>query len=140
MPPHPLVKHWVAVARNATTPPAIFRSALAELGRILVYEAVREILPTVDGEVQSPLGPADATFVDASRPVKVRGTCSVESVVVMLAGCSQPSTNGAFQGSSVFVASHGTWQLLQVDQCMFRRQAVLHACLVRCKTERDIDG
>lgn len=25
VPPHPLVKHWVAVARNASTPPQVFR-------------------------------------------------------------------------------------------------------------------
>lgn len=58
------------------TPPAIFRSALAELGRILVYEAVRELLPTTECTVESPMGPADATVVDATRPIKVRGAMS----------------------------------------------------------------
>jgi hypothetical protein len=29
VPPHPLVKHWLAVARNAASPTALFRSALA---------------------------------------------------------------------------------------------------------------
>jgi len=38
VPPHPLLKHWLAVARSAATPPQLFRSALAELGRLLVYE------------------------------------------------------------------------------------------------------
>lgn len=71
MPPHPLVKHWLAVARNASTPTPIFRSAIAELGRILIYEAVREFLPTVDGTVDTPMGPADVTCVDPMRPVKV---------------------------------------------------------------------
>lgn len=41
VPPHPLVKHWVAICRNKDTPSAIFRNALAELGRILIYEAAR---------------------------------------------------------------------------------------------------
>lgn len=72
VPPHPLVKHWLAVARNAATPTPIFRSALAELGRILIYEAVREFLPTVDGVIDTPLGPADVTCVDPMRPVKAR--------------------------------------------------------------------
>lgn len=71
VPPHPLVKHWLAVARNAATPTPIFRSALAELGRILIYEAVREFLPTVDGVIDTPMGPADVTCVDPMRPVKV---------------------------------------------------------------------
>jgi hypothetical protein len=38
VPPHPLVKHWLAVLRNATTPNPMFRAACAELGRILIYE------------------------------------------------------------------------------------------------------
>jgi uracil phosphoribosyltransferase len=39
VPPHPLLKHWLAVARSSATPPQTFRSALAELGRLLIYEA-----------------------------------------------------------------------------------------------------
>ena len=39
VPPHPLLKHWLAVARSSATPPQLFRSALAELGRLLIYEA-----------------------------------------------------------------------------------------------------
>ena len=38
VPPHPLLKHWLAVARSVSTPPQLFRSALAELGRLLIYE------------------------------------------------------------------------------------------------------
>ena len=42
VPPHPLLKHWLAVARSSATPPQTFRSALAELGRLLIYEARSE--------------------------------------------------------------------------------------------------
>ena len=73
VPPHPLVKHWLAVARNKMSPPPIFRAALAELGRILIYEAARDWLPTLDTEVESPVGPADATYVNPMKPVKVNG-------------------------------------------------------------------
>ena len=52
MPNHPLVGHWLAVCRNKQSPPPIFRNAVAELGRILIYEAVAEWLPTVSGQVQ----------------------------------------------------------------------------------------
>ncbi|KAF5842384.1 uracil phosphoribosyltransferase [Dunaliella salina] len=71
VPPHPLVSHWLAVMRNATTPSPMFRNACSELGRLLVYEAMREFLPTVEGVVDTPLGPADVKVVDPSKPIKV---------------------------------------------------------------------
>lgn len=72
VPPHPLIKHWLAVARNSMSPGPVFRSAMAELGRLLIYEAVREWLPTVEMDVMTPMGTlADAVVVDPSKPVKV---------------------------------------------------------------------
>lgn len=38
VPPHPLVGHWLATLRSDMTPAPMFRSAMAELGRLLVYE------------------------------------------------------------------------------------------------------
>lgn len=70
VPPHPLVKHWMAVMRSKETPPVIFRTACAELGRILVYESLREMLPTIEAQVETPIDVADVTFVDPSRPIK----------------------------------------------------------------------
>lgn len=52
------------------------RSA-SELGRILIYEAAREWLPTIKGQVQTPLGISDATFVDPMQPIKVRGMAAL---------------------------------------------------------------
>lgn len=71
VPGHPLVAHWLAVCRNKASPPPIFRNAVAELGRILIYEAAAEWLPTVNGQVETPFGVADCTFVDPNKPVKV---------------------------------------------------------------------
>lgn len=71
VPPHPLIKHWLAVARDAATPSVLFRSAMTELGRWLTYEAVREWLPTQDTTVESPLSTAAATFIDPEVPVAV---------------------------------------------------------------------
>ncbi|MDJ0795656.1 MAG: uracil phosphoribosyltransferase [Calothrix sp. MO_167.B12] len=71
VPPHPLIKHWLAVARDATTPSVLFRSAITELGRWLTYEASREWLPTKDGTVQTPLDTCAATFIDAEVPMAV---------------------------------------------------------------------
>ena len=71
VPPHPLVKHWMAVMRSKETPPVVFRTACAELGRILMYETLREMLPTIDVQVETPIDVADVTFVDPSRPNQV---------------------------------------------------------------------
>ncbi|XP_020244319.1 uracil phosphoribosyltransferase [Asparagus officinalis] len=71
VPPHPLIKHWISVLRNEHTPCAIFKSALAELGRLLIYEASRDWLPTISGEIQTPMGVADVEFVNPQDPVLV---------------------------------------------------------------------
>mmetsp|Transcript_886 Transcript_886/g.2423 ORF Transcript_886/g.2423 Transcript_886/m.2423 type:complete len:275 (-) Transcript_886:145-969(-) len=71
VPPHPLVGHWIAVARNKYSPSPMFRNALAELGRILIYEAVREWLPVVEAQIETPLALADVAVVDTEKPIKV---------------------------------------------------------------------
>ena len=71
VPPHPLIKHWLAIARNKHSPTPIFRAAIAELGRLLIYELGRDWLPTMEGQIESPVALADAQYVDPSRPVKV---------------------------------------------------------------------
>ncbi|KAF8719580.1 hypothetical protein HU200_024317 [Digitaria exilis] len=71
VPPHPLIKHWVSVLRNEQTPCAIFKSALAELGRLLIYEASRDWLPTITGEIETPVAVASVEFIDPREPVLV---------------------------------------------------------------------
>jgi len=71
VPPHPLIQHWLGVARDADTPDPLFRSAMEELGRWLAYEATREWLPTMETTVNTPLGPAPATFVNPDVPTLV---------------------------------------------------------------------
>ncbi|WP_026104123.1 uracil phosphoribosyltransferase [Anabaena sp. PCC 7108] len=71
VPPHPLIKHWLAVARDAATPSVLFRSAITELGRWLTYEAARDWLPTLETTVESPLAPCSATLIDPLVPVAV---------------------------------------------------------------------
>lgn len=71
VPPHPLIKHWLAVARDVHTPSALFRSAMTELGRWLTYEAVREWLPQVETTVQTPLAECPATYVNPEVPLVV---------------------------------------------------------------------
>lgn len=71
VPPHPLVKHWLGVARDASTPSPLFRSAMTELGRWLTYEAVRDWLPTVDVTIETPLAQSPATFVNPQVPTMI---------------------------------------------------------------------
>ncbi|MCU0570451.1 MAG: uracil phosphoribosyltransferase [Oculatellaceae cyanobacterium Prado106] len=71
VPPHPLIKHWLAVSRDESTPSVLFRSAMTELGRWLTYEAIRDWMPTVDTEVKTPLSPSAATFINPEIPIAV---------------------------------------------------------------------
>jgi uracil phosphoribosyltransferase len=71
VPPHPLIQHWLGVARDASTPPSLFRSAMTELGRWLTYEACRDWLPTLETTVETPLAPCRAQLVDPQKPLVV---------------------------------------------------------------------
>jgi uracil phosphoribosyltransferase len=64
VPEHPLIKHWLAVARDLNTPSVLFKSSLSELGRWLAYEATRNWLPTIDTMVQTPLTQCSGTFIN----------------------------------------------------------------------------
>jgi len=69
VPPHPLIGHWLTVLRDRQTPPAIYASATAELGRWLTYEALRDWLPHRQVALETPLAPADGAIVDPSVPL-----------------------------------------------------------------------
>lgn len=89
VPPHPLIKHWLGMARNAETPPKVMRQTLAELGKWLAYEAIREWLPTIDLPLQTPVGDATATFVHpqtklAIVPILRAGLTLVEGIQSVL--------------------------------------------------------
>ncbi|MEL6501761.1 MAG: uracil phosphoribosyltransferase [Cyanobacteria bacterium J06607_15] len=71
VPEHPLIKHWLSVARDANTPSVLFKSAIAELGRWLTYEAVRNWLPTVETQVQTPLTQCPGTFINPEVPIAI---------------------------------------------------------------------
>lgn len=92
VPPHPLIKHWISVLRNEETPCAIFKSALAELGRLLIYEASRDWLPTISGEIQTPMGVANVEFVDPREPVLVIPILRAGLALAELASSVLPAT------------------------------------------------
>ena len=69
VPPHPLLSHWLTVLRDRQTPQPLFATALAELGRWLSYEALRDWLPHREIELQTPLATVTGQVVDASVPL-----------------------------------------------------------------------
>lgn len=71
VPPHPLIKHWLGVARDKNTPVTLFKTAMVELGRWLTYEAIREWLPTVDVTLETPVAQANATFINPETPTAI---------------------------------------------------------------------
>lgn len=71
VPDHPLIKHWLAIARDASTPSVLFKTAMTELGRWLTYEATRYWLPTREVQVQTPLAECAGTFIDPEVPIAV---------------------------------------------------------------------
>ncbi len=69
VPPHPLIGHWLGVLRDRHTPPALYATATAELGRWLSYEALRDWLPHRRVPLDTPLAPSEADIVDATVPL-----------------------------------------------------------------------
>lgn len=71
VPPHPLIKHWLGVARDVTTPSPLFKSAITELGRWLTYEAIRDWLPSDTLQVETPLAPCQVSMINPDIPLVV---------------------------------------------------------------------
>ncbi|MEL6136473.1 MAG: uracil phosphoribosyltransferase [Cyanobacteria bacterium J06628_6] len=95
VPPHPLIKHWLGVVRDGSTPSAVFRSAMIELGRWLTYEAMREWLPTVETVIETPLTTCPATFINAEVPMIV--------VPILRAGLAlMPGIESALPTASIY--------------------------------------
>jgi uracil phosphoribosyltransferase len=69
VPPHPLLAHWLTVLRDRHTPGPLFGTAMAELGRWLTYEALRDWLPQRSVTVETPLDTTEGSVVDASVPL-----------------------------------------------------------------------
>jgi uracil phosphoribosyltransferase len=70
VPPHPLIRHWLAISRDKHTPGPMFRAALKELGYWLTYEAMRsDWIPTEDVMVETPMGPTTAGLVSPNLPM-----------------------------------------------------------------------
>jgi uracil phosphoribosyltransferase len=67
---HPLAQHKLTCMRDRQTPVALFRSTVRELGRLMAFAATAD-LPQVTREIDTPLAPMRAPWVDESRVVIV---------------------------------------------------------------------
>ena len=52
---HPLINHKIAILRNENTSMKEFRELIEEITTLMTFECLREGVPTVDVEVQTPL-------------------------------------------------------------------------------------
>jgi uracil phosphoribosyltransferase len=71
VPPHPLIGHWLTLLRDGATPSPLFATAMAELGRWLTYESLRDWLPHRRVTVETPLGRSEGQVVDPEIPLLV---------------------------------------------------------------------
>jgi uracil phosphoribosyltransferase len=85
VPPHPLIQHWLTIARDVHTPVPLFRTALAEMGKWLTYEAVRDWLPTQDVPIDTPLAPTTGKIIDGSVAVAI--VPILRAGLALLEGC-----------------------------------------------------
>ncbi len=69
VPPHPLLTHWLTVLREPQTPSPLYATAMAELGRWLSYEALRDWLPQRQLPIETPQGPVVGQVIDATVPL-----------------------------------------------------------------------
>lgn len=65
---------------------------MAELGRLLIYEASRDWLPIVSCEIQTPLGVASVEFIDPREPVMIVPVLRAGLVLVEHAASISPAT------------------------------------------------
>ena len=71
IPPHPLIGHWLSILRIDTTPPAIYATALEQLGKWLTYEALRDWLPHNKKEIMTEKGITEGILIDTNVPIIV---------------------------------------------------------------------
>lgn len=69
VPPHPLIGHWLTLLRDRNTPSPLFATALAEMGRWLTYEALRDWLPERAVSIETPLAATEGRVIDPTVPL-----------------------------------------------------------------------
>ncbi|RLM99880.1 uracil phosphoribosyltransferase-like [Panicum miliaceum] len=70
----------------------VIESAMAELGRLLIYEASRDWLPTITGEIETPVAVASVEFIDPREPILVVPILRAGLALAELASSVLPAT------------------------------------------------
>ncbi len=71
VPDHPLIKHWLGIARDINTPNILFKTAIVEIGRWLTYEATRYWFPIIETTVQGTLSTSSIALINSQIPIAV---------------------------------------------------------------------
>ena len=69
VPPHPLIGHWLTMLRHRETPPALYATAMQELGRWLTYEALRDWLSHRREPIPTAHGDTEGLVVESRAPL-----------------------------------------------------------------------
>lgn len=84
---HPLVQHKLTLLRQKERSTSSFRTLLAEISMLLVYEVTRD-LPLVYEEIETPLAPTRAPLIEGKKVVLLNilraGTGMVEGMLRIL--------------------------------------------------------
>ncbi|MEM7774100.1 MAG: uracil phosphoribosyltransferase [Pseudomonadota bacterium] len=67
---HPLVQHKLTLLRDKNTATSKFRQVLREISHLLAYEVLRD-LPMATTEIETPLAPMSAPFLEGKKLVFV---------------------------------------------------------------------
>ena len=71
VPDHPLIKHWLGIARDINTPDILFKTAIVELGRWLTYEATRYWFPMIETTAQGTISSSPIALINPEIPIAV---------------------------------------------------------------------
>ena len=71
VPPHPLIKHWLSILREKSTPNIMYSTGYEQLGKWLTYEALRNWLPYKKERINTDNGDTDGFFINNNYPIKV---------------------------------------------------------------------
>ena len=86
---HPLIQHKLSILRDAKTPTKDFRELVNEISMLMLFEATRD-LPTIDVEVQTPVGLAECKQIAGRKmafvPILRAGLGMVDGLLKLVPG------------------------------------------------------
>jgi len=86
---HPLAQHALGILRDTSTPTPLFRQAVAEMTRQLIYAATTD-LATNEATVDTPLAPTEVErLTEQVAPIAIlrSGAAMLETAIEMLPDC-----------------------------------------------------